>query len=211
MKKFIVTIDGPAASGKQKIAKYISKKWNLSHLDSGILYRRVALIFSKNNININNYHQIKNCLYKINKISYRNNKIIRTQEIGNIASKIAINKLVRDKVNLLQHEYVKNLNKKGFVIDGRDIGSKVFKDANLKLYIEVNVNIRAKRRYKQLIDSGEKSIYHQILKDIKLRDKTDKNRKHSPLVIPKGAYIINNNSSFQSTIEQIKQIFKKYK
>tara|TARA_B100000963_G_scaffold96279_1_gene83036 strand:+ start:57 stop:692 length:636 start_codon:yes stop_codon:yes gene_type:complete len=211
LKKFIVTVDGPAASGKQKIAKYISKKWNLSHLDSGILYRRVALIFSKNKININNDHQVKNCLCKIDKISYRNNKIIRSQEIGNIASKIAINKLVRDKVNLLQYEYVKNLNKKGFVIDGRDIGSKVFKDANLKLYIEVNVNIRAKRRYKQLIDSGEKSIYHQILKDIKLRDKTDKNRKHSPLVTPKGAYIINNNSSFQSTIEQIKQIFKKYK
>ena len=211
MKKFIVTVDGPAASGKQKIAKYISKKWNLSHLDSGILYRRIALIFSKNKIDLNNYRQVNDCLSKINAISYRNNKIIRTQEISNIASKIAINKLVRKKINFLQYEYVKNLNKKGFVIDGRDIGSKVFKDANLKLYIEVNVKIRAKRRYKQLIDSGEKSIYQKILKDIKLRDKTDKNRKHSPLVIPKGAYIIDNNSSFKKTIKQIRVIFNKYK
>ena len=210
MKKFIVTVDGPAASGKQKIAKYISKKWNLSHLDSGILYRRIALIFSKNNINLDNYRQVNDCLSKINAISYRNNKIIRTQEISNVASKIAINKAVRKKINFLQYEYVKNLNKKGFVIDGRDIGSKVFKDADLKLYIEVDVKIRAKRRYKQLIDSDEKSIYQKILKDIKLRDKTDKNRKHSPLVIPKGAHIVDNNSSFKKTIKQITTIFNKY-
>ena len=209
MKKFIVTVDGPAASGKQKIAKYISKKWNLSHLDSGILYRRIALIFSKNKINLNNYHQVNECLSKINAISYRNNKIIRTQEISNVASKIAINKLVRKKINFLQYEYVKNLNKKGFVIDGRDIGSKVFKDANLKLYIDVNVKIRAKRRYKQLIDSGEKSIYPKILKDIKLRDKKDRFRKNSPLVIPKDAYIVNNDGNFRSTIKQLDNLLSK--
>ena len=80
----------------------------------------------------------------------------------------------------------------------------------MKLYIEVNVKIRAKRRYKQLIDSGEKSIYPQILKDIKLRDKQDKLRKHSPLVIPKGAYIIDNNGEFISTIMQITKLLEKY-
>ena len=90
------------------------------------------------------------------------------------------------------------------MIDGRDIGSVVFKKADLKLYIEVNPEIRAKRRYKQLIDSGEKSIYPKILKDIKLRDKQDKLRKHSPLVIPKGAHIVNNNGSFKDTVKQIK-------
>ena len=84
-----------------------------------------------------------------------------------------------------------------------DIGSVVFKNANLKLYIEVNAEIRAKRRYKQLIDSGEKSIYPKILKDIKLRDRQDKLRKHSPLVIPKGAHIINNNGKFKNTVRQI--------
>ena len=78
------------------------------------------------------------------------------------------------------------------MIDGRDIGSVVFKKAFLKLYIDVDVNIRAKRRYKQLIDNGEKSIYLKILKDIKLRDKKDKTRKNSPLVVPKGAKIIDN-------------------
>ena len=97
----------------------------------------------------------------------------------------------------------KTNNKKGVVIDGRDIGSVVFKNAYIKLYIEVDVNIRAKRRHKQLIDMGEKSIYRKILKDIKLRDKKDKSRKNSPLVIPKGAYVVDNSSNFTMTQNQL--------
>ncbi len=206
MKKFIVTVDGPAASGKEKIAKYISKRWELSHLDSGILYRRVALILIKNKVNIKDINTVKNYINKINKISYRNSTRIRSQDVSMVASKIATNNFVRKKINKLQHDYVsKNINKKGFVIDGRDIGSKVFKDADLKLYIDVNIKIRAKRRYKQLIDSGEKSIYHKILKDIKLRDNKDTKRKNSPLVIPRGAKIIDNSGTFRNTISQIKK------
>ena len=100
----------------------------------------------------------------------------------------------------------KNKNNQGFVIDGRDIGTVVFKNADLKLYIDVKAEIRAKRRYKQLIDSGEKSIYRKILKEIKLRDNKDKFRKNSPLVIPKDAHIINNDSTFNDTIKQIKPL-----
>ncbi len=204
MKEIIVTIDGPAASGKQKIAKYISKKWKLLHLDSGILYRRLALIFLIDNVDIEKVSEIEKKIKEISKLSFRNSRKIRTQEISRLASKIAVHNCVRILVNKLQYNFVKK-NKKiqGFVIDGRDIGSVVFKKADLKLYIEVNPDIRAKRRYKQLIDSGEKSIYPKILKDIKLRDKQDKLRKYSPLVIPKGAHIINNNGTFKNTIKQI--------
>ena len=207
MKK-IITIDGPAASGKEKISKYISKKWRLKHLDSGILYRRLALILFNKNIDINNIKIIKRELQKIDIISYQKNKKIRTQTISKLASKIAVYSFVRNFINELQYKFVnKNSNKRGFVIDGRDIGSVVFKNADLKLYIEVNAEIRAKRRYKQLIDSGEKSIYPKILKEIKLRDKNDKSRKNSPLVIPKGAKIINNNYTFRHTVAQINKIF----
>ena len=210
MKKLIITIDGPAASGKEKIAKYISKKWKLNHLDSGILYRRLALIFLNENIDIKNINKIKNKLKKIDQISFRNSKLIRTQAISKLASKIAIHNSVRSFVNKLQYNFVnKNKKMRGFVIDGRDIGSVVFKKADLKLYIDVNPEIRAKRRYKQLIDSGEKSIYPKILKDIKLRDKQDKLRKHSPLVIPKGSHIINNNGSFKNTVNQINILLDK--
>ena len=210
MKNIIITVDGPAASGKEKISRYISKKWQLKHLDSGILYRRLALIFLKDKININNINEIKKKLRKINSISFRKSNKIRTQEISNLASIIAVNKCVREFINSMQYNFVKrNKNSRGFVIDGRDIGSVVFKNADLKLYIVVNSEIRAKRRYKQLIDSGEKSIYPQILKDIKLRDKKDKTRINSPLVVPKDAHFINNESTFKETTNQINRLLKK--
>ena len=134
---------------------------------------------------------------------------MREEKIGFIASEIAKYKFVREFVNSQQRLVTKTLsNKEGFVIDGRDIGSVVFKKAYLKLYVDVDVNIRAKRRYKQLIDNGEKSIYLKILKDIKLRDKTDKTRKNSPLVVPRGAKIINNSYTFKKTIAQIRNIIE---
>ena len=210
MKNKIITIDGPAASGKEKISKYISKKWKLKHLDSGILYRRLALILDNHKIDINNKSEIKKKIGEIRSLSYRKNKKIRTQNISKLASKIAVYNFVRLYINRLQHEFVrKNKNNHGFVIDGRDIGSVVFKKADLKLYIDVKPEIRAKRRYKQLIDSGEKSIYPKILKEIKLRDKKDKLRKHSPLVVPKDAYIIDNNHNFVSTTQQINKLIIK--
>ena len=96
-------------------------------------------------------------------------------------------------------------------IDGRDIGSKVFKNAKIKLFVNVNVEIRAKRRHKQLIEQGEKSIYSRILKDMELRDKQDKTRKISPMVAPTNAFIIDNSKSFKFTRKQIHQIlFNKF-
>ncbi len=210
MKNIIVTIDGPAASGKEKISKYISKKWKLKHLDSGILYRRLAQILINNRIDLNDIDQIKKAIQKIKSFSFRKSKKIRAQEIGKLASRIAVYDFVRDYINKLQRNFVKiNKNNQGFVIDGRDIGSVVFKKADLKLYIDVKPEIRAKRRYKQLIDSGEKSIYPKILKEIKLRDNKDKLRKNSPLVIPKGAHIVNNNGTFNNTMKQLKDLFSK--
>ena len=207
MKNIIVTIDGPAASGKEKISKYLSKKWRLKHLDSGIIYRRIALIFLLDKVDISKLDQIKKKIKEITKISFRKSKRIRNQQISKLASRIAIHNCVRVFVNKLQYDFVnKNKNKHGFVIDGRDIGSVVFKKADLKLYIDVNPEIRAKRRYKQLIDSGEKSIYPKILKEIKLRDRKDKIRKNSPLRIPSGAHVINNNGSFKDTLKQVNKL-----
>ena len=211
MKKTIITIDGPAASGKEKISKYICKKYKLKHLDSGILYRQLAFYFFTSRIDPEDIDLIKKKILKINQVSFRNNKRIRTQKISKFASKIATYDCVRLFVNKLQHDFI-NKNKKiqGFVIDGRDIGSVVFKNANLKLYIEVNSEIRAKRRYKQLIDSGEKSIYRKILKEIKLRDRQDKLRKNSPLIVPKGAYVITNNGTFKDTIKKVIKLVDKH-
>ena len=145
----------------------------------------------------------------LKKLSLRKTQALRKEQIGKTASEIARLDFVRYFINSQQRLTTKLPNKKnGFVIDGRDIGSVVFKRAFLKLYVDVDVNIRAKRRYKQLIDNGEKSIYLKILKDIKLRDKADKTRKNSPLVVPKGAKIIDNSHTFKKTIAQIRNIIE---
>ena len=210
MKKIIITIDGPAGSGKGRIAKYISKNFKLFHIDSGILYRRVAHIIFKNDINFYRKKNIMILIDSLKNLSIRKHKVLRSENIGKIASVIASYDFVRDYVNNQQILATKNIKtKKGFVIDGRDIGSVVFKKAHLKLFVDVDEKIRAQRRYKQLIDLGEKSIYRKILKDIKLRDKKDKSRKNSPLVIPKGAIIIDNSKSFIFTTNQLKQIIGK--
>ena len=193
MKKIIITIDGPASSGKGRIAKYIAKKYNLLHIDSGLLYRKVAKLLIDYKIDLNNTNQIKKILINTKKLTLRNNNNLRNEQIGKVTSIVAKMNLIRNYINKQQimHTSQKTI-KKGFVIDGRDIGSVVFKNADLKLFIEVKPSVRAKRRHKQLIDLGEKSIYAKILKEIKLRDKQDIARSNSPLVIPKGANIIDN-------------------
>ena len=208
MKK-IITVDGPAGSGKEKISKYIARKYKLYHLDSGILYRRIAYELLKKNIKTYEVNKIKKIIKNIKKLSLRKSQVLRQEKIGKSASEIAELDFVRYFINSQQRLVTKTQKKKnGFVIDGRDIGSIVFKKAYLKLYIDVDENIRAKRRYKQLIDNGEKSIYLEILKDIKLRDKKDKTRKNSPLVVPKGAKIIDNSHTFKNTIIQIRKIIE---
>ncbi len=210
MRKIIITIDGPAGSGKGKISQYISRKWNMNRLDSGIFYRRLAYFIQRNEINFSDERSVIKFVKKLNYLSSRNNKYLRSEKISKLSSKIAGIKEVRNFVNKQQRILVfKNLHKKGYVVDGRDMGSVVFKNADLKLYIEVNEEIRAKRRHKQLIDMGEKSIYPKILKEIKLRDKIDIKRKHSPLVVPKGAFLINNSGTFHLTIKNINNLISK--
>ena len=206
MKKIIITIDGPAASGKGIVAKYIAKKYNFIHIDSGLIYRKIAKLLIDNKIHLKETDQIKEIL-KNKKFSLRNNNSLRNEQIGKVTSSIAKINFVRNHVNEQQILLTKQkTNKKGFVIDGRDIGSVVFKNADLKLFIEVNSSVRAKRRHKQLIDLGEKSIYAEILKEIKLRDKQDIARSNSPLVIPKGANVIDNSGLFNNTLKKINQL-----
>ena len=205
MGKLIISVDGPSGSGKERIAKYISYKYNLYHLDSGVLYRRLALLILRKKIDIGTTKNLNLFLKSIPIISHKKHPVLRKEKISKYTSKLATIPSVRQYINNLQKKIVYKILKtrRGCVIDGRDIGSNVFKNAKIKLFIEVKSEIRAKRRHKQLIESGEKSIYSRILKDINLRDKTDKKRSISPLVIPKGAIIINNSCSFKNTINQI--------
>ena len=201
MKSLIITIDGPAASGKGTIAKYIKNEFNFFHIDSGLLYRKIAKTIIDKNINVKNTKEINMLIKKIGDIKLSNSKLLRSSIVSKVSSEIAKLKKIRDLVNMNQKKLVnKNKGKfKGIVIDGRDIGSVVFKDAEIKLYIDTNKKIRVKRRFKELIDRDERTIYSNVLKDIKLRDEKDKKRKNSPLIIPKDAIIIDNSCQLHQT------------
>ncbi len=211
MNDIIISVDGPSGSGKEKIAKYISKKYNLYHLDSGILYRRLTYLTLKKKINFKNKNELIFFLNSLTYLSPKKHKTLRKEVISKQTSIIATIPIVRKFIDNQQKLAVKKMlkSKKGCVVDGRDIGSKVFKNAKIKLFIEVKPEIRAKRRHKQLIEQGEKSIYSRILKNINLRDNNDRNRTVSPLIVPKKAIIIDNSYSFKNTIYQIKKALKK--
>ena len=211
MKNFIISVDGTAGSGKQRIAKYIAKRYKFYHLDSGVLYRRLTAIIINKKIQYEKDFILKQFIESLNNISPRNHLSLRKEKIGKISSKIATLSIIREYINLQQKRIIKDkLNYyTGCVIDGRDIGSKVFKEAQIKLFITVNAEIRAKRRHKQLIAKGEKSIYSKILKDINLRDYSDKNRKEAPMIVPKGAITIDNSNNFKLSTQLINKVINK--
>ena len=208
MKSLIITIDGPAASGKGTIARYIKKEFDFFHIDSGLLYRKIAKIILDKKINIKNTKEINILIKNIGDIKLSNSKLLRSPVVSKVSSEIARIKKIRNLVNMNQKKLVRNNKEKfrGIVIDGRDIGSVVFKDAEIKLYIDTNKKIRVKRRFKELIDRGERTIYSSVLKNIKLRDEKDKKRKNSPLTIPKGGIIIDNSCKLNQTKKTIQKI-----
>ena len=213
MNNLIISVDGPSGSGKERIAKYIASSYNFYHLDSGLLYRRLTYLILKKKVNFKNKKELLFFLHSLKFLSLKRHKTLRKEIISKKTSIIATFPTVRKFINNQQKLIVKKIlkSRKGCVIDGRDIGSKVFKNAKIKLFIEVAPEIRAKRRHKQLIEQGEKSIYSRILKDLKLRDKTDTKRNVSPLVVPKKAIIVDNSYSFKNTIEQLEKAMFKIK
>ena len=186
-----ISIDSPAAAGAGTQAKLIGKHYNLLVLDTGRCYRYVA------NIKITeptkfNYKYIKR---KIDKLKMRDlqNKKLSSDKVAIVASIIAKDKKIRKLVHAFQLKCAYNPPKKynGSCLDGRDIGSVIVKNADVKFYITANVKVRAMRRYKELKTKNKKITYKEVLKSIKKRDKSDKNREISPLKKTKEMYFIN--------------------
>lgn len=188
MKVFHVAIDGPAGSGKSTISQLIAKKLNWTHIDTGAMYRAVTLWAINNKINLNNEAEYK-FLEDIT-ISYQNEKIllegvdvsqeIRSEEVTNNVSLVSSFLYVREKMVSLQQKAAIGLN---VVMDGRDIGTVVLPNANLKVFLTANVEERAKRRYAENIAKGKVDNIDSVIEDIIVRDKKDSTRKESPLKI----------------------------
>ena len=186
-----IAIDSPAAAGAGTLAKSISKYFNLLYIDTGKIYRLIALFKLKNPKKFN-LTFLKKKIKKL-KISDLNNEALLSDEIGIQASIIAKQKKIRDLVHNFQIEYAYNPPKKyfGSCLDGRDITYNIVPDADMKFFITANVKVRANRRFKELKSLDKKVSFKEVLKSIKKRDKSDYNRKISPLKKTKDSVLIN--------------------
>ena len=207
---FTIAIDGPAGSGKGTIAKELSKILNYHYLDSGAIYRVIALAIHNKKLEFNQEKKIVELLKEI-EISFEFDRTfldgkdvsseIREESISKLASKIAQNQELRKSLLSFQRSFAK---KPGLVAEGRDMTTVVFPGADLKIYLDASVEERSKRRHKQLILKGNNVNIANLVTEITLRDKQDKERVHSPLVIDDEAHIINNDGlSVEETINKI--------
>ena len=184
----VIAIDGPSASGKGTVAQLAAEKLGFHYLDSGALYRIVAFAALQNNIawshaeTLGKLAESLQIRFKAGEI-YLNNALIteavRSEEMSRGASEVAVHPQVRDALFALQQSFRQS---PGLVADGRDMASVVFTDAKLKIFLTASVEVRAERRYKQLIGKGLAADYAQILRDLQQRDLRDSQRSAAPLI-----------------------------
>ena len=214
-KPFVVTIDGPAGLGKGTISKLVSKALGFRYLASGAIYRIIALKAKTNNLDTNQINQILKLIDGL-EINFADEKVllgskditdlIRSELIGKFASEIAKNELIREKILGLQKSFFKP---PGLVADGRDMGTEVFAEAKVKIFLTASIEERANRRYKQLILKENNVNLSDLFEAIKLRDESDTNRKISPLKAAEDAYLIKtDNLSISQAFEKVMEIIR---
>ena len=220
---FIVTIDGPSSSGKSTLAKRLAERLSISHIDSGSIYRAVTLFAIENNLFVNQKLLIKKLLNGLSNsdISLKENTYgifkmyingidvedkIRGLKVSKYVSEIAKYEKIRNFVLKIQRDISKN---KSIVMDGRDIGSFVFPNADVKFYIDASIKTRSERRYNQLKEKEHNISIKEVENDLLSRDNIDKTREKSPLIIPKNSLIINNdNRTIDDVLNQMLQYTK---
>lgn len=211
--EFIVAIDGPAGSGKSTVAKLLASELNFVYLDTGAMYRIITLKALREGIAFENSKEMENLLENSN-IDMKDNKFyldledvgdkIRTPEINQNVSKVASLSVVRDKLVGIQRKASKG---KKAILDGRDIGSVVFPNAELKIFLTATVEERAKRRQKDYLEQGKEILLKDIIEEIESRDKMDSERSVGPLLKVDDAIEID---TTKYGIEEIKDKIKKY-
>jgi len=211
----VLTIDGPSGSGKGSISKRIAEQLGWHYIDSGALYRTLGIAAINAQVDLANEDAVAALIDSI-KLEFKRNEeglwgvfldgeevgqLLQTEEVGNVASTIAVFPKVRSGLLALQKSFQQT---PGLVADGRDMGSVVFPNAAYKVYLTASASERGERRYKQLIEKGIDANLRTIIQDIEERDLRDKSRAESPLVVPNGATYID--SSLMSIDEVVKQV-----
>ncbi|MDU2024618.1 MAG: (d)CMP kinase [Finegoldia magna] len=209
---YSVTVDGPSGSGKSTVCKLISNILNIEYLDTGSMYRSLAYFCLKENINLQDEEEVMHVLNNL-EITFESSKIkvngeflrdkIRTNDVSMAASKVSTYYSVRERLVEIQRQIASN---KAIIIDGRDAGTNILKNADYKFYLDASPEVRAKRRFNEQKDD---SSYETILKDIKLRDEQDKNRKYAPLKRAEDAVYINSDDmNIDEVVEKIIEIIR---
>lgn len=188
MNNLVIAVDGPAGAGKSTIAKIIAKRLNINYIDTGAMYRAITYKCLKNNVDINNEEEVVKIAQNTD-IDFRDNNLyldkeivneeIRTIEVSNNVSNVAKIKEVRYLMVDVQREIGK---RNSVILDGRDIGSYVFPNADYKFYLIATPEERGIRRFKELTEKGYDTSLEEIVKDIVRRDEIDSNREFAPLV-----------------------------
>lgn len=215
--KFNVAIDGPSAAGKSTISKLIAKKFDLIKLDTGAMYRCVGYLVDKNNLNVEDEASVLKVFDNFDldikndgSITLNNvlmNDKIRNDKISMLASKASKHLKVREKLVSLQQEIAKS---KGYILEGRDIGTVVLPDALVKIYLEADVKVRAKRRYQEYLEKNMQVDYKDIEADIRQRDFQDINRENSPLKKADDANVVDvSDLNIEEVVNEISKIIQK--
>ena len=216
-KLFNVAIDGPSAAGKGTISKQIAKQFSLISIDTGAMYRAVALNIIRHQVNFDNNQDILRVLSETS-ISFNKfghvllngedvSSLIRSQEISDATSRLSENTLIRTELVKQQQEIAKN---KGFILEGRDIGSVVLPDAEVKIFLTASEESRAKRRHLEYIEKGLDTSFAEVLQEINERDLRDSTRDHSPLILANDAIIVDtSNLNIEESVAKITEIIYK--
>ncbi len=209
----VITIDGPSGVGKGTISEYLSEELKWNYLNSGALYRAIAWVVRHHSININDISELGNASHNI-KFSLKNKKLkikyddkeissqIYNEEIAKIASKVSSKPEVRQSIIIIQRSFKRE---PGLVAEGRDMGSVIFPESQLKIYLTASIETRAQRRFKQLKDREFNVSLPALIKELDARDRRDRDRKSSPLVIPEGAFVIETDDL---TVVEVKKAVK---
>lgn len=214
-----IAIDGPAGAGKSTIARRVAKELSFIYVDTGAMYRAMALYLLRKEVNKDDTEQIGNiCQDAEISIEYQNgeqivllndenvNSYLRTEEVGNMASVSSAVPRVREKLLSLQRKLARDMS---VVMDGRDIGTTILPDADVKIYLTASSLTRAKRRYLELQEKGTVCNLDEIQKDIEERDQRDMNREISPLRQAKDAVLVDSSDlTIQQVVDRILQIFR---
>ena len=205
-----VAIDSPAAAGAGTQAKLIAKYFNLFYLDTGKIYRFIGKLKINNKKNFS-HNFVKKKIENI-KLRYLNDETLLSNEVAISASIIAKDKKIRDIVHKFQQKcaYQPPIKYRGSVLDGRDIITVQMKDAMFKFFITANLKVRAKRRFMEYRSLNKKIAYNDVLKSLRIRDKSDKERKYGPLKKTKDSILINTTKlSKKACFNKIKAIMEK--